>query len=72
MHAAAASTLSLAAAGKLGAEEIRVPILIAFSTNTISKLVAAFAGGGRAYGVWVSMGLALTVAAAWLPVVIWR
>ena len=72
VHAAAASTLSLAAAGKLGAEEIRVPILIAFSTNTISKLVAAFVGGGRAYGVWVSIGLALTVAAAWLPVVIWR
>lgn len=72
VHAAAASTLSLAAGGKLGAADIRMPILVAFSTNTISKLVAAFVVGGRAYGAWVSVGLALTVGAAWLPIIIWR
>ncbi len=72
VHAAAASTLSLAAGGKLGAADIRMPILVAFSTNTIAKLVGAFVVGGRAYGAWVSAGLGLTAVAAWLPMVIWR
>ncbi len=72
VHAAAASTLSLAAGGKLGAADIRMPILVAFSTNTIAKLVGAFVVGGRAYGAWVSAGLGLSAVAAWLPMVIWR
>jgi uncharacterized membrane protein (DUF4010 family) len=70
VHAAATSVLSLAAGGKLTIAAIRAPILIAFSTNTISKLVAAFAGGGRAYGIEVGVGLIVTVAAAWLPLLI--
>jgi uncharacterized membrane protein (DUF4010 family) len=70
VHAAATSVLSLAAGGKLTIAAIRAPILIAFSANTISKLVAAFAGGGRAYGIEVGVGLIVTVAAAWLPLLL--
>jgi hypothetical protein len=40
---------------------------MAFTTNTGSKLVAAFVGGGRSYGLRVGIGLLLTLAAAWLP-----
>ncbi|MEI8299729.1 MAG: MgtC/SapB family protein [Pseudomonadota bacterium] len=70
VHAATASTLSLAMAGKLVITGVRTPILIAVSTNTVSKVVAAFAAGGRRYGSEVSLGLALVVAAAWLPILI--
>jgi uncharacterized membrane protein (DUF4010 family) len=70
VHAAATSVLSLAAGGKLAIAAIRAPILIAFSTNTVSKLVAAFAAGGRTYGAEVALGLAITVAAAWLPLLV--
>jgi uncharacterized membrane protein (DUF4010 family) len=67
VHAAAASTLSLAAAGKLAATAVRVPVLIAFSSNTAVKLIAAFTGGGRIYGAQVGVGLIVTLVAAWLP-----
>lgn len=67
VHAAATSTLSLAASGKLPTPAVRLPILVAFSANTITKLVAAFAGGGRAFGAQVGLGLFVTAAATWLP-----
>ncbi len=70
VHAAATSVLSLAASGKLAVAAVRVPILIAFSTNTVSKLVAAFVGGGRAYGLEVGLGLTITAAAGWLPLLL--
>jgi uncharacterized membrane protein (DUF4010 family) len=67
VHAAATSALSLAAGGKLAIAAVRAATLVAFSTNTISKLVAAFVGGGRIYGIEVGSGLIVTLAAAWLP-----
>ena len=70
VHAATASTLSLAASGQLAITAVRTPILIALSTNTVSKVVAAFAAGGRIYGTEVSIGLALVVATAWLPLLL--
>jgi uncharacterized membrane protein (DUF4010 family) len=70
VHAAAASTLSLAASGKLAIAAVRTPILIALSTNTISKLIGAFVGGGVRYGAEVGLGLAVTLAAAWLPLLV--
>ena len=59
--------MSLATAGKLAITSVRTPILIALTTNTVSKAVAAFAAGGRIYGTAVSAGLTLVVAAAWIP-----
>ncbi len=67
VHAAAASTLSLAASGALGSPSVLMPILIAFSTNTVSKLAGAFVAGGARYGLPVAGGLLAVVAAAWLP-----
>jgi uncharacterized membrane protein (DUF4010 family) len=67
VHAAAASALSLVADGKLAESEVALPVLLAFSSNTVMKWIAAFGTGGRAFGVRVAAGLALIAAAAWLP-----
>ena len=67
VHAAAASTLSLAASSKIAVSAVRLPILAALSANTVSKLIAAFAGGGRLYGTQVGVGLILVLLAAWIP-----
>jgi uncharacterized membrane protein (DUF4010 family) len=67
VHAAAASTLSLAASGKMSLATVPLPILAALSANTASKLGAAFVSGGRTFGTQVGLGLILTLAAAWVP-----
>ena len=69
VHAAATSTLSLAAKGVIRPSAVLLPILIAFSTNTVSKVVAAFSTGGLRYGLPVTTGLLGIAAAAWLPLV---
>jgi hypothetical protein len=43
-----------------------IPILAAFTTNTISKMVFAVIAGGRAFAIYVVPGLILLVAAAWV------
>lgn len=65
-HAPAASVASLVASGRLSPAQAVAPILIALSTNTISKSVVAITTGGRAYAVPVICGLALVISAAWL------
>lgn len=67
VHASAASTLSLAASGAATPSSVLIPILIAFSTNTVSKLVGAFVAGGARYGLPVAAGLCAIAAAAWAP-----
>jgi hypothetical protein len=42
-------------------------VLLAVTTNTASKLVAAVSAGGLAYGVRVAAGLILVVLAMWAP-----
>ncbi len=66
VHAAAASVLALAAGGGLAARDVVLPILVAFTTNVVSKLVAASAGS-RGYRIRVSAGLAASAAAVWAP-----
>ena len=63
-HAAAVSIASLAAAGKLSADDAVVLILVAFSTNSLGKMLAA-ARGGRAFALAVVPGLVLVALAAW-------
>jgi uncharacterized membrane protein (DUF4010 family) len=70
VHAAATSALSLAADGKL--KDVSLPVLVAFSTNAFMKGIAAFVGGGPAYGARVVLGIIFTVAAAWLPFLLFR
>ena len=67
VHASATSTLSLVANGALQPSELLWPILIAFSTNTASKVVAAFVSGGPRYGIPVTLGLLAIAIAAWAP-----
>ncbi len=70
VHAAAASTLALAASGKLAAPDVVLPIMLAFTTNTIMKCFAAFIGGGGAYGARVALGLVITAMAVWTPLLL--
>ena len=65
-QAAAASAAVLVPSGKLSAEAAQLPILVALSTNTVSKLVMAVSGGGRAYSWRVMPGLLLPMAVLWL------
>ena len=64
-HAAAISVASLVASGKLNAQDSVLPILGAFSTNTVSKMILAGTSGGRAFAVRVIPGLILVLLAAW-------
>jgi uncharacterized membrane protein (DUF4010 family) len=66
-HAAAISIASLVASGRMSASEAVLPILAGLSSNTVTKLIFAFTGGGRRDFVWrVVPGLFLVAAAAWL------
>jgi len=67
-HAAAASSANLNARGALPDAAARTAILLAFSTNAITKAVLAFSYGGPRFGFRLLPGLVLTVAAAWLAI----
>lgn len=64
-HSAAISVAALVASGKLAASDAVLPILAAFTTNTITKLVLAAASGSLVFAVRVIPGLILVAAAAW-------
>ncbi len=65
-QSAAAAVANLVKAGQLEANAAVLPIIAAVSTNTISKIVAAAAGGGRAYAKRVVPGLIFVIACVWL------
>ena len=50
-----------------GPKDVSLPVLVAYSTNAFMKVIAAYVGGGRVYGARVVLGIVFTVAAAWLP-----
>lgn len=64
-HAAAISTAALVDAGSMPAQAAVLPILAAFTANTLTKLVFALSGGGRRFALRVAPGLILVLAAAW-------
>lgn len=64
-HAAGIAALSLAAEGQMALEAAALACLLGISTNTVSKVAVAFAFGGGAYGLRVSLGLLTALAAAW-------
>ncbi len=66
-HSASAAAIALLARGELDAATMQLAVLLAFSSNTLSKVVAAHAAGGRRFGGIVSAGLGLVALAAWLP-----
>lgn len=66
-HAAAAAAMALAARGELAPDMLQLAVLLAFSSNTLSKMVAAWVAGGVRYAAPVSAGLLTVALAAWLP-----
>jgi uncharacterized membrane protein (DUF4010 family) len=64
-HSTAVSIASLVVAQRLDADAAAVPILLALTTNTVSKAVVAATSGGRPYALRVVPGLILVVGAAW-------
>ena len=65
-HATAISVASLVSAGKLAPESAAFPILVGFTTNTLTKIVVAFAVGGYRFAIRISPGLIAVVAAAFI------
>ena len=66
-HSSAAAVMSLAARGEIEPPTMLTAVLLAFSSNNLSKMVAAYLAGGARYGSIVSAGLALVALAAWMP-----
>jgi len=66
VHAATISVASLSAANKLLPVSAVIPILVAFTVNTTSKVITAAVTGGRDYFRQVTVGLVLQVVAVWL------
>jgi uncharacterized membrane protein (DUF4010 family) len=64
-HSAAIAIASLVASGKMTAADAVLPILAAFSTNTISKIIFALSGGSRPFALRLIPGLILVAGAAW-------
>ena len=67
MHSPSTAAITLAVHGGIDAATMLTAVLLAFSTNSVSKIVAAYAAGGTRFGTTVSLGLVAVVAAAWLP-----
>ena len=66
VHAAAISVASLAAASKLSVQSAVIPILVAFSVNSVSKAVMAVISGGKDFSRQVILGLIVQVSATWV------
>jgi uncharacterized membrane protein (DUF4010 family) len=65
-HATAISIASLVRAGRLAPETAVGPILLGFTTNTLTKAIVAFSVGGSRFGLKLLPGLVLVVAAAFV------
>ena len=70
VHAAAASAAQLVAVDRVGVAPAVLAILLAFVANSLTKVVLAFATGGRRYGLRLLPGIAAMLVAfalaAWL------
>jgi uncharacterized membrane protein (DUF4010 family) len=66
VHAAAAAAAVLVQSGKIAAPAIVLPVLVAITTNTVSKIVMACISGRAAYAWRVVPGLLLPLAVLWL------
>jgi uncharacterized membrane protein (DUF4010 family) len=69
-HAPAISVASLVAEGRLAPSAAVIPILAAFSTNTVTKMLFAFTAGGARFALYVVPGQLLMLAAAWVAMLV--
>lgn len=67
VHSAAAAAISVLAQGNSDAATVTLAVLLAFLTNTVSKIVVAFVAGGVRYGSVVSLGLTVVGIGACTP-----
>jgi uncharacterized membrane protein (DUF4010 family) len=65
VHAAAVSIATLMAAGKITARLGSLAILVALTTNMVSKIPAAFAAGPRPFALRVTLGIVALLAGLW-------
>jgi uncharacterized membrane protein (DUF4010 family) len=56
---------SLVSDGRIKPPQTIIPVLAAFTTNTVTKMVFAVTAGGRQFALYVIPGLLLMLAAAW-------
>jgi uncharacterized membrane protein (DUF4010 family) len=71
-HSAAISVATLVGAGKMTVINAALPILIALSTNTVTKVVICMFAGGAGFTLRVIPGLVLVILAAWGGTVLTR
>ncbi|MGX9567967.1 MgtC/SapB family protein [Pseudomonas viciae] len=64
-HASTASIASLAKAGLMPFDVVAVPVLMALSSNSLSKCVVAWLSGGRGFAGYVIPGQVLVTLAMW-------
>jgi uncharacterized membrane protein (DUF4010 family) len=64
-HSAAVSVASLVSDGRIKPPQTIVPVLAAFTTNTVTKMVFAVTAGGGLFALYVIPGLLLMLVAAW-------
>ena len=69
-HSAAVSVASLVSDGRIKPQQTVIPVLAAFTTNTVTKMVFAVTAGGGLFALYVIPGLLLMLAAAWAGILI--
>jgi uncharacterized membrane protein (DUF4010 family) len=65
-HSSVASMSSLVHQGQSSLAQAQLAILLAVSTNTLSKSAVAIGAGGKAFAVLILPGLLLVITAVWL------
>jgi uncharacterized membrane protein (DUF4010 family) len=69
-HSAAVSVAALVNDGRIKPPQTVIPVLAAFTTNTVTKMIFAVTAGGHAFALYVIPGLLLMLAAAWAGVLV--
>lgn len=64
-HASIAALGALHSSGRLAGDDATLAVLLALSTNALTRAVVAFASGGRAFGARLALSLAASTAAGW-------
>ena len=64
-HAAAVSTATLTASGRVGAVTGAMGVLLALTTNMAIKIPVAFMSGSRRFAARTSFGILLLLGALW-------
>jgi uncharacterized membrane protein (DUF4010 family) len=66
VHAASVSVATLASDGALTVRDSVLPVIIALSTNTVSKILMSFSAGRGAFSRRVTAGLVIVAGGAWI------